>query len=137
MTSSTRRVAVVTAAANGIGAAVATRLAAAGRDLGILDIDGEGLERVARTARGHGVKVVAQVRDVRNGNDVAQAFASFRAELGPIDILTNIVGGSLPSRPVEDITDEEWDGVLTLNLRGLFNCTRAVVPEMKSRRWGR
>jgi 3-oxoacyl-[acyl-carrier protein] reductase len=128
----------VTGAASGIGAAVAARLAAAGHDLAVFDCDTARLEaraaEIRATAPG---RVCAYSVDVREASQVAQAVGAARTALGRIDILVNAVGGSTPQRPVEDISEEEWDAVLTLNLRGLFLCTRAVVPGMKARRWGR
>lgn len=132
------RVAVITGAANGIGAAVAARLAAQGQYLALLDCDVTRLEAGAAalraTARG---RVCTYPVDVRESRPVAEAVAAIRAEFGRIDVLVNAVGSSTPQRPVEEISDEEWDAVLTLNLRGLFLCTRAVVPGMKGQRWGR
>jgi 3-oxoacyl-[acyl-carrier protein] reductase len=132
------RTAVVTAAAAGIGAAVARRLAARGHRLALIDIDEERLTKVCDEARAAGAAdVIAVPCDVRKSEDVAPAFATIRAKLGPIDILANVVGGSTPHTPIEDIGDERWRATISLNIDSLFNCTRAVVSDMKERRWGR
>ncbi|HEY7067058.1 MAG TPA: SDR family NAD(P)-dependent oxidoreductase [Chloroflexota bacterium] len=134
----TRRTALVTGAANGIGAAVVARLAAAGHDLALFDRDGARLEAVAAEARAVTPgRVRAYSVDVRESGQVAEAVAAAHTALGAVEILVNAVGGSTPQRPVEEISEEEWDAVLTLNLRGLFLCTRAVVPHMKAQRYGR
>lgn len=132
------RVALITGAANGIGAAVAARLAAADYHLVLLDCDTAGLQaesvRLRGVARG---EIRAYGVDVRDSRQVADAVGAAHGALGRIDCLVNAVGGSTPQRPVEDISEEEWDAALALNLRGLFLCTRAVVPGMKARRFGR
>jgi 3-oxoacyl-[acyl-carrier protein] reductase len=132
------RVAVVTGAANGIGGAVAARLAAQGCELALFDCDKERLElmvdRLAQTAYG---RIQGYGLDVRDGEAVREAVSAVCAEFGSVEILINAVGGSTPQRPVEDIGDDEWDAVLTLNLRPLFLCTRSIVPLMKLQQWGR
>ncbi|HLH21715.1 MAG TPA: SDR family NAD(P)-dependent oxidoreductase [Chloroflexota bacterium] len=135
---STRRAALITGAANGIGAAVVARLAAAGHDLALFDCDAARLESVAGRAREMMAgRVHTYPVDVRESGPVTEAVAAAHEALGRLEILVNAVGGSTPQRPVEEISEEEWDAVLTLNLRGLFLCTRAVVPHMKAQRYGR
>jgi 3-oxoacyl-[acyl-carrier protein] reductase len=132
------RIALVTGAANGIGAAVATRLAGEGRDLALFDSDAPRLEAVTARLRSTSAgRVCAFPVDVRDSAQVRAAMDTVHHVFGGVDVLVNAVGGSTPQRAVEDIEEEEWDAVLTLNLRGLFLCTRAVVPGMKARRWGR
>lgn len=132
------RVAVVTGGANGIGAAVVARLAAAGHAVAILDQDQARLDGKASELRErHGARVFVRALDVRKSDEVSAAFSAIRAELGPVAIQVNSVGGSTPQRPIEDITDEEFDAQLALNLRTAFLCTRAVVPGMKAAKWGR
>jgi 3-oxoacyl-[acyl-carrier protein] reductase len=135
---SARRAALITGAANGIGAAVVARLAAAGHDLALFDLDAARLEATAARARAVTPgRVRAYPVDVRDSRQVAEAVQAAQDALGGLDILVNAVGGSTPQRPVEEISEDEWDAVLTLNLRGLFLCTRAVVPHLKARRYGR
>ena len=134
----TRRAALITGAANGIGAAVVARLAAAGYDLALFDLDGARLEAAAAGAwEVTSGRVRAYPVDVRDSRQVAETVAAAQDALGGLDILVNAVGGSTPQRPVEQISEDEWDAVLTLSLRGLFLCTRAVVPHLKARRYGR
>ncbi len=132
------RVGLITGAAAGIGAAVAARLAAEGCALALFDVDEVRLAETAERLRKTAVAAVhARAIDVRDPGQVADAVREVVREIGTVDVLVNAVGGSTPQRPVEEITDAEWDAVLGLNLRGLFFCTRAVVPRMKAQRWGR
>ncbi len=108
------RVAVVTGVAHGIGTAIAAGLKEDGY-------------------RVHGID-----RDTVDVTDSA-AVDAFIAAVGPVDVLVNNAGGvcGQTGRPLEDVSDEDWAAVVGANLTGTFHCTRAVVPGMKSRGWGR
>lgn len=123
------RVAIVTGAANGIGRAVAAQLATNGCQVALLDKNIDNLSSQEGSMR-------CEV-DVTNGDQVHQTFQSVNKELGQIDILVNAVGGSLHSKLIETIEDSDWDATVELNLRSVFNCTRAAIPSMKERGWGR
>lgn len=129
------RLAVVTGAANGLGAAIAERLGAEGARLALLDIDAAGLERVAAALRAKGAEVLARPGDVTEETVVQEAFAAFTEAAGPIDILVNNVGGARNAR-IWEMSAEDWDFTIRLNLRSAFLCTRAVLPEMMARRAG-
>lgn len=129
------RLAIVTGAANGIGAAIAHRFAAEGARLALLDLDAEALERVAAALRGQGAQVLAQAGDVTDEGTVLPCFARIAAECGEADILVNNVGGSRNGR-IWDMSAEDWDFTIRLNLRSVFLCTRAVLPAMMARRSG-
>lgn len=129
------RLAVVTGAANGLGAAIAERLGAEGARLALLDIDAAGLERVAAALREKGAEVLARPGDVTEEAVVQEAFAAFAEAAGPIDILVNNVGGARNAR-IWEMSAEDWDFTIRLNLRSAFLCTRAVLPEMMARRAG-
>lgn len=129
------RLAVVTGAANGLGAAIAERLGAEGARLALLDIDAGGLERVAAALRAKGAEVLARPGDVTEEAVVQEAFAAFAEAAGPIDILVNNVGGARNAR-IWEMSAEDWDFTIRLNLRSAFLCTRAVLPEMMARRAG-
>lgn len=129
------RLAVVTGAANGLGAAIAERLGAEGARLALLDIDAAGLERVAAALRAKGAEVLARPGDVTEEAVVQEAFAAFAEAAGPIDILVNNVGGARNAR-IWEMSAEDWDFTIRLNLRSAFLCTRAVLPEMMARRAG-
>jgi 3-oxoacyl-[acyl-carrier protein] reductase len=110
----TGRTAVVTGTAHGIGAAIAEALRSDGAAVWSVDKD-----------------------DVDLTN--ADAVRDFFAGLGGVDILVNSAGGvcGQVGHPLEDVTDYAWDEIVGANLTSLFFCTRAVVPGMKERRWGR
>lgn len=124
------RVAVVTAAANGIGRAVAERFLARGCIVAALDLD---TSRVASI----GARVSAYQADVTKAKSVDEAVKRVLADHGRIDILVNGVGASLHEKKLEDINEQDWDGTFDLNLKSAFFCSRAVVPAMKTRSWGR
>jgi len=129
------RLAIVTGAANGLGAAIARRLGAEGARLALLDIDAAGLERIAAELRGQGIEVLAQAGDVTEESVVTDSFAAIAAQCGEVDVLVNNVGGSRNAR-IWEMTAEEWDFTIRLNLRSAFLCTRAVLPAMMARKSG-
>ncbi|MFZ0996484.1 MAG: SDR family NAD(P)-dependent oxidoreductase [Candidatus Dormiibacterota bacterium] len=108
------RTAVVTGTAHGIGSAIAAALQADGMTV-------------------HGVD-----KDQVDLTDSA-AVDAFFSEVGPVDVLVNNAGGVVGQvhHPLEEITDEQWRAIVDANLTSTFHCTRAVVPGMKARGWGR
>jgi 3-oxoacyl-[acyl-carrier protein] reductase len=120
------RVALVTGGASGIGAAVATRLAAEGARVASLDL---------QPAETEGVLALAG--DVSRSTDVEAAVSQVEVELGPIDVLVCSAGVPGDSLPSMEITDEEWRRVLGINTDGVFFCNRAVAPGMVERGYGR
>lgn len=129
------RLAVVTGAANGLGAAIARRLGGEGARLALLDIDAAGLERVTKELRGQGIQVLAQAGDVTDEGVVQASFARIAEECGPVDVLVNNVGGARNAR-IWQMSVEDWDFTIRLNLRSAFLCTRAVLPSMMERKTG-
>lgn len=123
------RVAIVTGAASGIGRAVAEQLATNGYQVVLLD---KNIGSLTSLDGSRCYKV-----DVTNYGQVNQVFRSINKEFGQVDILINTVGGSLHSKLIETIEDSDWNSTFDLNLRSVFNCTRAVIPGMKKRGWGR
>ena len=130
------RVAVVTGGASGIGLAAARRLAAEGHAVGILDRNGPAAEDAADQARRRGSKVVAVEVDVADRASVDAAFATLRAELGPVEILVTSAGIE-SFQPLLDITPDSWDRIIAVNLTGTFACVQAAVPDMLGSGWGR
>ena len=108
-------VAVVTAAADGIGAATAAAFADAGYRVAAIDIAGDGI-----------------VADVTRPDDVERAVAAVLDRHGRIDALANVVGGSRPGKTVVELLLEEWDRLLALNLTSTFLLCRAVIPHMEA-----
>jgi 3-oxoacyl-[acyl-carrier protein] reductase len=120
------RVALVTGAGSGIGAAVAERLRAEGAAVASLDLRGVAPE---------GVLVLGG--DVSRSADVEAAVERTERELGPLDVLVCSAGVPGASLPTVEVTDEEWSRVLEINASGVFYCNRAVLPGMVERGYGR
>jgi 3-oxoacyl-[acyl-carrier protein] reductase len=130
------RVAVVTGAGGGLGEGICASLAAAGAAVACVDLT-ENKSRTrsdqVRTAGGMAIPIVADV----SHKESADAMATEIVEaLGGIDILINNAA-IYPSRPWTEITEEEWDNVLAVNVKGYFLCARACYPSMVSRGHGR
>ncbi len=120
------RVALVTGAASGIGAAAAERLLAEGARVGAFDLRPAGI-----------AGVLELTGDVALSQDVDAAVARTTAELGPIDVLVCSAGVPGASLRTQDVSDEEWKRVLAINTDGVFWCNRAVAPGMADRGYGR
>ena len=131
------RVALVTGAGQGLGEAIARRLAAAGAAVAVVDID-EGLAGgVARDIQAAGLDAFALTVDVTDRAAVrAMAEAVGRRAGGP-DILVNNAGGFQQVKTLLEIEEDEWDAILALNLKSAYLCSRAVLAGMVARRWGR
>ncbi|GAT68834.1 2,3-dihydro-2,3-dihydroxybenzoate dehydrogenase [Planomonospora sphaerica] len=124
------QIAVVTGAAQGIGAAVCTALATAGAKIAALDIDAR-LQQLADTLPGtHPYHL-----DVRDGPAVTATIDAIEREIGPIGILVN-VAGVLHTGPVATITDEDWHQTFAVNTDGVLHTCRATAPHMITRRTG-
>jgi 3-oxoacyl-[acyl-carrier protein] reductase len=133
----TNRVALVTGGSRGIGRAVAISLAQAGAAVAINYRESNTDARnVVETIRGLGARAMAVAADVSKADLVAQMMASVERELGPIDVLVNNAGIAL-IRGVDDLTEEDFDRTMAVNLKSAFLCIQAVVPGMRARKWGR
>jgi len=130
----TRRHAVVTGAARGIGAEIARRLAADGAVLTLLGRQRDALQQLADVLPGTGHGVV--VADVADAQRVAGAFELARAARGPVAILVNNAGQA-ESAPFLKTSVELWQRMLAVNLSGSFHCAQAALPDMLAARWGR
>jgi len=130
------RVAVVTGAANGLGREIALLLAREGARVALGDLDGAELERTAAAITKAGGTAVTIAGDLTEESGAARLIEAAAERLGGLDILVNNVGGSR-NRKVWEMPVEDWDFVLRLNLRPTFLCTRAAVPHMMRRRYGR
>lgn len=128
--------AIVTGGAAGLGLAITEALVARGAKVAIVDIATEQIEAQVDRLRGEGAKVAGYVVDVSNRGAVEAAVAQVRADLGPVLILVNNAGIEQFGKFAE-ITDEEWDRVMAVNLRGPFICTQVVLPDMVEAHWGR
>ena len=131
------KIALITGSGQGIGRAVALRMAEEGADLVLNDVDGVALEEVAAQVRGLGRRALAVRADVTRAEEVERMVEEAIATFGRIDILVNNAGGSRGPYRLEEITEANFDEVLNLNLKSTFLCTRAVVPHMKRQGGGR
>lgn len=126
------RVALVTGGAGGIGGAVVSQLAAAGISAVAVNYrkSAKGAEDLAVEIQRKGVKALALKADVRNDQEVRQMVETVRAQFGRLDILVNNAGVThwikLPD--LEALTDEIWDEIFDVNVKGAFRCTRAAAP---------
>jgi 2-hydroxycyclohexanecarboxyl-CoA dehydrogenase len=130
------KVAVVTGGARGIGQAIATVLAARGAAVSVWDLDLEGAEKTVAAIREADGKAIAVAGDAADAADVAAAAARTRAELGPVTVLVNNAGITTFT-PFTSVSEELWDRLIRVNLKGPFLVTRELVPDMLAAGWGR
>ncbi len=130
------KVALVTGAAQGIGKAIALLLAQNGADVVVSDINVEKANDTAREVKALGRKSVAMKVDVAKLDDVERMVEAILAQFGQIDILVNNAGIAR-DKLILRMTEEDWDAVLNINLKGTFNCTKAVVRHMSKQRSGK
>jgi NAD(P)-dependent dehydrogenase (short-subunit alcohol dehydrogenase family) len=131
------RVALVTGGSKGLGKAMARGFAEAGADVVISSRhEGELKTAAAEIAEGTKSKVVHFVADMTKRDDVRRLANNALKATGKVDILVNNAGSNKP-QAIDKITDETWDEIVELNLTSCMALTRALVPQMKERRWGR
>ncbi len=123
------RVAVVVGAAGGIGQACASWLAAAGARLALLDMDGRALEVLKAELDAREPSLVVQA-DITDRQQVDGAAAAVRSGLGGADVLINAAGINTKQRGLTDVSPEQWESVIAVNLNGVFHCTQAFLPMM-------
>jgi NAD(P)-dependent dehydrogenase (short-subunit alcohol dehydrogenase family) len=131
-----RRVAVVTGAASGIGEGIARRLAADGHAIALLDFDGDRVDEVMADLIAQGHTVVAHQVDVAERDALRRAYESVREELGPVTIVVTSAGIEAFD-PITEVTAEKWDRILAVNLTGTFTSVQLAVPDMIAEGWGR
>lgn len=131
------RVALVTGGSRGIGKAIALALASAGATVAV-NYRERGLEAasVIDTIRQNGGRAVAVAADVSVASAVHDMVSGIKRQLGPIGILVNNAGMALP-RGLDDVTEDDFDLTISVNLKSAFLCTQAVLPDMRAQRWGR
>jgi NAD(P)-dependent dehydrogenase (short-subunit alcohol dehydrogenase family) len=130
--SSHTKVAVVTGAGSGIGRAVALALLAEGYAVVLAGRRREALDRTAAAAGPAGDRVLGVTADVSNPASVQELFSKTKATFGRLDLLFNNAGTNAPAVPLEDLTVEQWQAVVGVNLSGAFFCTREAFQLMKS-----
>ena len=130
------KIAIVTGAGQGIGQAIAVRLAQEGAEVIVSDINLQGVEQTASQIRQMDRKSLALKVDVANFEDVQAMVQKSIEEFGRADILVNNAGVTKDNLLVR-MTQQQWDWVISVNLKGTFNCTKAVAPHMMRNRYGR
>jgi NAD(P)-dependent dehydrogenase (short-subunit alcohol dehydrogenase family) len=125
------KVALVTGSSQGIGAALALALAAAGAKLVVSDL--QEASETARQIKDQGGQAIAAIADVTDNKSLNALVATAEKNFGPVDVLINNAGvfGTLELKPFAQITENEWDLVFRVNARGVFQATKAVLPSMK------
>ncbi|MCR2793312.1 3-oxoacyl-ACP reductase FabG [Microbacterium sp. zg.Y625] len=134
--SSPSRTAIVTGAARGIGAATARRLAAAGHAVAVLDLDADACADTVAAIEADGGRVLAVGANVADVAAVASAVDTVVAELGAPTILVNNAG-IIRDNMLFKMSEDDWDAVMTVHLRGAFVMTKAVQAHMVQAGWGR
>ena len=131
------QVAIVTGAAQGMGAAIAGRLAAEGAKVALSDINVEKVAQVAeRITAATDSSASAMKTDVTKEDEVAEMVEMAIEHYGTVGILVNNAGILYPTR-IDNVTKAEWDEVIDVNLNGSFLCSKAVLPIMKENKFGR
>ena len=128
--------ALITGAGGGIAQATARAFARDGAELVLSDLDSDSLEPLVGPLRDGGCLVTTKSADLTKRSDVEDLAECGRA-LGGIDILVTCAGGYTSYAGFEDISEDDWDDVIALNLKTVFLCCRAVLPMMKAAGWGR
>lgn len=129
------QVAIITGAAGNLGQATARAFGAAGARLALVDRNPNALEELINELEG--AEAAGFGADLMGSDSVTEMVAAVKARFGRIDILVNIAGGFTMGPPVHETPDQDWDFMMDLNARTVFNTCRAVVPHLIERRGGR
>jgi 2-hydroxycyclohexanecarboxyl-CoA dehydrogenase len=130
------RTAIVTGGASGMGKATSLRFAREGHAVGVLDIDGPGAAAVTDEIIAAGGKAITLAADLGERAQIEAAVTQTRDALGPVTILVN--NAAVESfAPVAEVTDEDWDRLMGVNLKGAFVLIQAALPDMVAAGWGR
>lgn len=131
------RAALVTGGSKGLGRSMALALAEAGADVAICSRNGfEATEAAAEIAQATGRKVIGVACDVTDPASVRRLTQECEEEFGKVDILLNNAGINV-RKPTTELTEEDWDSVIDITVKGSFLCSQALLPGMIERKWGR
>ena len=130
------QVIIITGGNGGLGRAIAFKFAEAGAHLLLAATNRDTLEETRQELELVGTKVLTVPTDVRKSLDINQLVRAIREHFGPVDILLNNAGISGPTKAVADITLEEWNHTLDVNVTGAFLASQAVLPLMIAQRYG-
>ena len=129
------KVAMVTGAARGLGQAIAVKLAEAGADIALCDLNAEWLEETAAKVKEIGRKVECYAVNVADGESVKVGVKAIEKDFGQIDVLVNNAGITKDGL-IMRMSEDDWDAVLNVNLKGVFLCTKAAMRGMMKKRTG-
>ncbi|MEI6891107.1 MAG: 3-oxoacyl-[acyl-carrier-protein] reductase [Pontiella sp.] len=129
------KVAVVTGAARGLGQAIAVKLAEAGADIALCDLNADWLEETAGKVKAVGRKAACYGVNVADGESVIVGMKAIAKDFGKIDVLINNAGITKDGL-IMRMSEDDWDAVLNVNLKGVFLCTKAVMRGMMKQRSG-
>lgn len=134
-----RKKAIITGAAQGLGRAIALNFADEGAEILVADIQSKKVGNVATLIEKQGGKAIAITVDVTNADQIDEMVQTAINQLGTVDILVNNAGGSgtVGIQHIEDVTEEQWDASIALNLKGTFLACKAVIPHMRRKGYGR
>lgn len=130
------RVAIVTGGSRGIGKGIATKLAEEGAKIAIFDVNEQTMEETAQEFRNHEYELTVSFTDVANSEQVNQSVTSVVEKFGKVDILVNNAGITRDNL-LHKMTDDDWQTVMDVHLKGSFNCARAVQKYMVEKKYGR
>lgn len=130
------KVALVTGARRGMGRADALALASQGANVVVTDIDEKECQKVAGEIESYGGRALAFRMDVCNKAEVDRGFDETISQFGRLDILVNNAGIYFP-KPALELTEEDWDRMIDINLKGQFLCAQRAAREMMKNKWGR
>ncbi|MEL1134115.1 3-oxoacyl-ACP reductase FabG [Desulfitobacterium sp. THU1] len=136
MTKFAGRVAVITGGAQGIGAAIVRKFYADGAKVAIIDINGSGAQQLAMELDPSGAKVIGLGCNIVNRSEVETVFGEIVAKLGTVDILVNNAGVTRDAI-FHKMTEKQWDDVIAVNGKGLFNCTQVAWMIMREKKYGK
>jgi NAD(P)-dependent dehydrogenase (short-subunit alcohol dehydrogenase family) len=134
------RVAVITGGAKGMGRGIALKFAEEGANVVLCDLDEPGCRSVAAEIEGLGREALAFEMDITKSDEIDGMVTGTLQKFGTIDVLINCAGGvpgTHGSGNTETISEEEWDRIVGINLKGPFLVTKAVLPTMKANRYGK
>ena len=126
------KVALVTGGALGIGRESCLALAREGAAVAVTDVKTDEIEEVAAAIGDEGGTAAAWELDVSDEEQVQKVFAAVVEEFGRLDVVVNNAGIAGPNKPTHEIEPEEWDQLMAVNVRGVYLCTRAAIPHLRS-----